>query len=84
MAQWILKDTIVITASHTTQPLTEDKCRDLNRIRERETFVKKCRSYHGNKMKVGDSTVPKVETVSENDNADDSDFLVRMGHANNL
>ena len=36
MAQWILKDTMIITASHTVRPLTEDEYRDLNLIRERE------------------------------------------------
>ena len=68
MAQWILKDTMVITTSHTTRPLTEDEYRDLTLIKERDNFMEKFRSYHGNKMKVGDSTILKVETVSEDDN----------------
>ena len=53
MAQWILKDTIKITASHTVRPLTEDEHRGFNHIREREIFMEKCRLYHGNKMKLG-------------------------------
>ena len=72
MAQWILKDTMVITPSHTARPLTDDEYRDLNLIKERDNFMEKCQSYHGNKMKVGDSTVPKVETVLEDDD-DDAD-----------
>ena len=27
----------------------------------------KCRSWHSNKLKVGDSTAPKVETVTDDD-----------------
>ena len=42
MAQWILKDTMVITSSHTCRPLTKDEHRGLNLIRERETFMEKC------------------------------------------
>ena len=34
MAQWILKDTMKITASHTFCPLTKDEHRDLNLIKE--------------------------------------------------
>ena len=30
--------------------------------------MERCRLYHGNQLKVGDSTLPKVETVSEFDN----------------
>ena len=67
MAQWVLKDTMKITASHTFRPLTEDETRDLNLIKEREDFMVKCRSYHGNKMKLGNSTMPKVETVHDDD-----------------
>ena len=33
--------------------------------------MEKCRSYHGNKMKVGDSAIPEVETVQKEDGADD-------------
>ena len=61
---------MVITASHTTRPLTEDEYRDLTLIKETDNCIEKCQSYHGNKMKVGDSTVPKVETVSDDDDAD--------------
>ena len=65
-----------ITASHTIRPLTEDEHRDLNLIkererereRERENFMKKCRLYHGNKMKFGNKKMPKVETVLNDDN----------------
>ena len=46
MAQWILKDTMIITASHTVRAMTEDKNRDLNLIREKENFMIHCRSYH--------------------------------------
>ena len=52
MAQWILKDTMKITASHSCRCLTEDEYRDLNLIKEREDFMEKCWSYHGNKMKL--------------------------------
>ena len=31
--------------------------------------MERIRSYRGNKMKIRDSTVPKIETVSENDEA---------------
>ena len=37
--------------------------------------MEKCRSYHGNKMKVGDSTVPKIETVSDDDGADNYEHM---------
>ena len=53
-----------ITASHTVRSLTTDKDRDLNIIRDKETFKIKYRSWHGNKLKVGNSTTPKVETVT--------------------
>ena len=36
MAQWILKNTMQITASHTIRPLAEDEHHDLNLIKERE------------------------------------------------
>ena len=42
MAQWILKDTMRITASHTIRPLTEDEYQDLNLIKEQENFMEKC------------------------------------------
>ena len=42
MAQWILKDTMVITPSHTTRPLTEDEYCDLNLIKERDNFMEMC------------------------------------------
>ena len=42
MAQWILKDTMVITASHTTRPLTEDEYHDLTLIKERDNFMERC------------------------------------------
>ena len=66
---------MVITTSHTIQPLNKDEYRDLNLIKERDNFMEKCRSYHGNKMKVGDSTVPNEETVSEDDGADDYEHM---------
>ena len=58
-----------ITASHTIQPLTEDEYRDLNLIKERENFMERYRSYHGKKLKIGNGTMPKVETVLD-DNDD--------------
>ena len=67
MAQWILKDMMKITALHTIRPLTEDEHRDLNLIKERENFMEKCQSYHGNKMKLGNKRMPKVETVLDDD-----------------
>ena len=70
MSQFILKDTMYITASHTVKSLTEDENRDLDIIREKETYMVKCRSWYGNKLKVGTGTAPKVETVTE-DNDDD-------------
>ena len=42
MSQYILKDTMYITASHTVRCLTEDENRDLNIIREKEMFMVKC------------------------------------------
>ena len=42
IAQWILKDTMKITASHTIRPLIKDEHRDLNLIKERENFMEKC------------------------------------------
>ena len=56
-----------ITASHTARSLTADEDRDLNIIRVKETFVVKCRSWHGNKLKVGNSTVPKVATITDDE-----------------
>ena len=56
-----------ITASHTVRSLTSDEDRDLNIIREKETFMVKCRPWHGNKLKVENSTAPKVETVTDDD-----------------
>ena len=56
-----------ITASNTVRPLTEGEYHHLNLIREREEFIEKCRTYHGNKMKLGNRTIPKVETVTDND-----------------
>ena len=41
--------------------------KDLNLIRERDEFMVKCRSYHGDKMKVGKSRLPKVETVTDDE-----------------
>ena len=49
-----------------------DEDRDLNIIREKEQFMIKCRSWYGNKLKVGNSTAQKVKIVTEND-ADDAD-----------
>ena len=63
----ILKDTVYITASHTVRRLTSDEDRDLNINRKKEQFMVKYRSWHGNKVKVGNSTVPKVETVTDDD-----------------
>ena len=65
-----------ITASHTVRSLTTDKDRDLNIICEKETFMVKCRSWHGNKLKVGNSTAPKVETVTDDDDDDDVGIVV--------
>ena len=67
MAQWILKDTMKITASHPICSLTENEHCDLNLIREQENFMKKCRLYHGNKMKLGNKRMPKIETVLDDD-----------------
>ena len=67
MLQYILKDTMYITASHTVRSLTTDEDRDLNIIREKEQFMIKCRSWHGNKLQVGKSTAPKVETVTDDE-----------------
>ena len=58
---------MIITASHTVRPLTKDEYRDLNLIKERENFTERCQSYHGNMMKVGNKTMPKVETVLDDD-----------------
>ena len=66
---------MVIIASHTTRPLTVDEYCDLNLIKDRDNFMEKCRLYHGNKMKVGASTVPKLETVSGDDGADDYEHM---------
>ena len=55
------------TASHTVRALSDDEMKDLNLIRERDEFVVKCRSYHGDKMKVGKSRLPKVETVTDDE-----------------
>ena len=54
-------------ASHTVRSLNGDENKDLNIICEKDTFMTKCRLYHGNKLKVGDSTLPKVETVIDED-----------------
>ena len=61
MSQYILKDTMYITASHTVRSRTEDENRDLNIICEKEMFMIKCRSWYGNKLKVGKSTASKVK-----------------------
>ena len=67
MPQFILKDTMKITASHTVRALSDDEMKDLNLIRERDEFMVKCRSYHGDKMKVGKSRLLKVETVTDDE-----------------
>ena len=36
--------------------------------------MEKCRLYHNNKMKIGDSTVLKVETISDDDGAHDYEY----------
>ena len=36
-----------------------------NIIYEKEQFMIKCISWHGNKLKVGKSTAPKVDTVTD-------------------
>ena len=63
MSQDILKDTIQITASHTVRSFTANENRGLNIICGKKTSMTKCRSYHGKKLKIGDSTLTKVETV---------------------
>ena len=30
--------------------------------------MERCQSYHGNKMKIGNKNIPKVETVLDDDN----------------
>ena len=75
MAQWILKDTMVITTSHTCRPLIEDEYRDLNLIKQRDNFMEKYRLSHGNKKKTGNSTVSKLETVSEDDGTNDYEHM---------
>ena len=67
MSQYILKDTMYITTSHTVRSLTTDEDRDRNIIREKEQFMIKCRSWHGYKLKVEDSTAPKVEIVTDDE-----------------
>ena len=42
MSQWILKDTMKITASHTVHRLKEEEYRDPTIIRQREEFMQKC------------------------------------------
>ena len=61
MSQWILKDTMKITASHTVRQLTEEEYRNPTITRQREEFMKDFRSAHGDEMKVGDEEV-KVES----------------------
>ena len=34
-------------------------------IREKEVFMEKCKSYHGNKLKLGNQTLPSVSTTGE-------------------
>ena len=75
MSQYILKDSMYITASHTVRCFTEDEDRDLNIIREKETFMVKCRPWHGNKLKVENSTAPKVETVTDDDDDNVGTFV---------
>ena len=67
LSQYILKDTMYITASHTVRSLTDDEDQDLNVIHERDKFMVKCRYLHSNKLKVGNKTAPKVETVTDNE-----------------
>ena len=64
-----------IMASHTVRSLTVDEDNDLNIIREKEHFMIKCRSWYGNKLKVGNSTSPKIETVTDDDNDDVGTFV---------
>ena len=52
ISQYILKNTMYITVSHTVRSLTSGEDRDLNIIREKEQVMIKCRSWHGNKLKV--------------------------------
>ena len=56
-----------ITVSHTVRALSDDEMKGLNLISERDAFMVKCRSYHGDKMKVGKSRLPKVETVADDE-----------------
>ena len=64
-----------ITASHIVRRLTENENRDLNIICEKEIITTKCRSYHGNKLKIGDSTLPKVETVTDEEEDNVGTFI---------
>ena len=49
--------------------------KDLNLICERDEFMVKCRSYHADKMKVGKSRLPKVETVADDEDEVGTSFL---------
>ena len=72
MSQWILKDTMKITASHTVRQLKEEEYRDPAIIRQREEFMQKCQRTHGDKLKVGNDEV-KVESNKDNQmESDDS------------
>jgi len=60
MSQWILKDTMKITASHTVRPLTEDEYRNPGITRQREQLMVDCRRVHGEKINVSNNEI-KVE-----------------------
>ena len=59
-----------ITASHSCRALTEDEYCDLNLSRTRDTFMERCQLCLGNKMKMRDSTVLKVEIILANKDPD--------------
>ena len=59
---------MIITTSHTVRPLTKDEHCDLNLNMKRENFMERCQLYHGNKLKIRNKTMSKVETVLDDDN----------------
>lgn len=64
MSQWILKDTMEITASHTVRRLTDLEYRDPTLQRERNVFMDKCRKRYGDKLTVSDDTRPTSDALS--------------------
>lgn len=70
MSQWILKDTMHITASHAVWCLT-DKENDnptISWVWEKEAFMNRCESYHGNKLNLGNKTpITLVKDAEDNE-----------------